>query len=210
MWSKKLLYCLAFAFVGCYPNGPEYIEEVDIVYTNYDNSFDFGTVKTFSLPDKIIKIGDPDINDDEEPEYVDPIYADPILASLRENMVALGWQEVDEANNPDFVVLPSASKTTTIYYYYDWWYWNWYYPGYGPGWGWYYPGYYPPAVTGYRSGSLFVQFTDAKGGRLDHNVPVRWVGIINGLLEGSTASINDRFSKTIDQAFKQSPYLKSN
>lgn len=211
MKSKKLLWFLTVALIGCYPGGAEYIDEVDIVYTNYDNSYDFGTVKTFSLPDKVVEITGESIDNGTEPEYVDPVYATVILDNLRKNLTALGWQEVNKSNTPDVIILPSVTTTTNIYFYYDWWYWNWYYPGWGPGWGWYYPGYYYPAyATGYRSGSLFVQMTDTKVSRLNGNVPVRWSAIVNGLLEGGTESINDRLQKTIDQAFIQSPYLKTN
>jgi hypothetical protein len=40
------------------------------------------------------------------------------------------------------------------------------------------------------------------------NQPVLWVGVLNGLLEGSDASIITRMTTNIDQAFKQSEYLQ--
>lgn len=211
MTSKKMLWFLAVALVGCYPEGLEYVDEADIVFTNYDNTFDFGTVKTYSMPDRIVEITDATIDDDEEPEYVDDEYADVILTSLDQNLAALGWQKVDKNNNPDVVILPTVNTTTNIYMYYDWWYWGWYYPGYYPGWGWYYPGYYyPPYITGYRSGSLLVQLTRPESTGLKAKIAVPWLAIVNGLLEGGTESINDRIQTTMDQAFIQSPYLKTN
>jgi hypothetical protein len=38
--------------------------------------------------------------------------------------------------------------------------------------------------------------------------PVLWVGVINGLMEGSTSSFTSRVSSNVGQAFKQSPILK--
>jgi hypothetical protein len=40
------------------------------------------------------------------------------------------------------------------------------------------------------------------------NVPIVWIGVINGLVEGSQASINARVLTDIDQAFTQSEYLQ--
>ena len=57
---------------GCYPNGAEYTDELDIVYTNYASTFDFKTKHTFAMPDSVIKINgaafeDPDGNG--KPEF---------------------------------------------------------------------------------------------------------------------------------------------
>jgi hypothetical protein len=131
-------------FQGCYPDGPEYVDELDIVYTNYDPSFDFKAANTFALPDQIIEIGSSDFkNQDGTDEFVTSQFATTILNTIRDNMVNRGWTEVDKDDTPDVIVLPSVSKTTNIYYYYDWYYWRWWYPGWYEGWGWYYPSYYP-------------------------------------------------------------------
>ena len=41
---------------GCYPEGAEYVEELDLVLTNYDDSYDFSSKTTYAMPDSIIKI----------------------------------------------------------------------------------------------------------------------------------------------------------
>ncbi len=41
---------------GCYPNGAEYYDETDIVYTNYADTYNFVSKGTYSMPDKIVKI----------------------------------------------------------------------------------------------------------------------------------------------------------
>jgi hypothetical protein len=124
-------------------------------------------------------------------------------------MAAYGWQLVNKNNNPDMLILPSTMTTTNIYYYYDWWYWDWWYGGW---WGWYYPGgYYPPYVTGYRSGSVFVQMIDRTTATpSSDNVAVVWNMIVNGLAEGDQTNIASRIQTSITKGFTQSPYLKIN
>jgi Domain of unknown function (DUF4136) len=197
---------------GCYPEGAEYFEELDLVYTNYSEDYDFQSKKTYSVPDSVIKITGERFEDGDtngKPEFVSPTYSTVMISELKKNMESYGWTLVDKGNNPDVILLVSAMTTTNIYYYYDWAYWGWYYPGYYPGWGWYYPGsYYPTYVTGYRSGSVFVQMVDAQPRIQGENIPVVWSSIINGLAEGGTENINSRIQTGIGKAFSQSPYLK--
>lgn len=208
-WLTAILLVVAQA--GCYPDGPEYAEELDLVYTNYYNQFDFKSKRTFAIPDSVILItGDvfEDPDGDGKPQFANPTYSTQVLNKLKENMAANGWTLVNKSNDPDVVLLVSAMTTTNIYYYYDYYYWGWWYGGY---YGWYYPGwYYPPYVTGYRSGSIFIQMTELKGLRQGDNAAVAWNCIINGLAEGSTADISTRIQRGVDQAFAQSPYLKIN
>jgi len=215
---KKLLIlsltAIALSFVGCYPGGPEDLEDFDIVLTNYNPSFNFqsDTVKTFTLPSKVVKIGssdklDPDGNN--EPDYIKDANAQIILNAIKDNMIAAGWQYESDSSKADLIILPSAMETEYLYYYYDYWYWGWYYPTY-PYYGWGYGGYYPPSyASSYTSGTLFIQMTWPEGGALnvDERIPVVWTGIINGLLEGSQVDLQLRVDKSIDKAFAQSPYL---
>jgi len=204
-----VLGLFTWTIISCVPNGAEYVDELDIVYTNHDQNYDFQSKSTFALPDKVIKIDVEDAPDDPdwEPEFVDPIYANAILETTRTNMRNLGYTEVDKSANPDLIILPSALQTDKIYFYYDWWYWQWWYPGWVPGWGWWYPGYYPPQVGRIRTGSVFLQMTDPNNQSPTDKIPVVWSGVVNGLFQGSDNSINQRITTTINQAFDQSPYL---
>jgi hypothetical protein len=197
---------------GCYPGGAEYADQLDLTYTNYSADFNFKAKHTYAMPDSVIKItgdnfDDPDGNG--KPEFVKSTFSAPILAALKQNMAANGWQLVSKNSNPDMLLLPSTTTTTNLYYWYDWYYWDWWYGGY---WGWYYPGwYYPVNVSGYRSGSVFIQFIDhstAVPG--SDNVSVVWNMIVNGLAEGDQTNIASRIQTSIEQGFKQSPYLKIN
>ena len=197
---------------GCYPKGAEYIEELDLVYTNYYNQYDFNAKHTYALPDSVIKITgenfeDPDGN--RKPEFLPKASGDVILNQIKTNMTAYGWTKVDKSAHPDVLLLVSSMTTTNIFYYYDWWYWDWWYGGYYPPWGWYYPCcYYPGYVTGYRSGSVLLQMVDPNTATTEGNVPVVWTGVMNGLAEGGQSSIATRVQAGIDQAYAQSPYLK--
>jgi hypothetical protein len=209
--SYRWLFIAILAVVaGCYPDEAEYIEELDLVYTNYSTSFDFKAKHTFAMPDSVVKItgdnyDDPDGNG--KPEFVKSSYSTAIISSLKEQMQSYGWQLVDKNANPDVLLLPSTMTTTNIYYYYDWYYWDWWYGGW---YGWYYPGwYYPPYVTGYRSGSVFIQMIERPTPTND-NVAVVWNMILNGLAEGDQSNIAARIQSSIAQGFQQSPYLKIN
>jgi hypothetical protein len=205
-----LLMLLLPVLPACYPKGADYIEELDIVVTNFSSDYNFAAAKTYAMPDSVIKITgeaftDPD--GDGKPQFVGSDYSAAILGAIKQNMTAYGWTQVNKNANPDVVLLPSSMTTTNIYYYYDWWYWDWWYGGWY-GWGWYYPGYYPPYVTGYRSGSVLINMVDSKaasGGTVE-NIPVLWTAIFNGLAEGS--NITARIQTNITKAFTQSPYLK--
>lgn len=192
-------------FAGCYPDGPEYIDEYDLVYTNYSPTYDFRSQTTYALPDSVVLITG-NLEEDSAPEMVSPVYANEILGKIRQNMNEYGWTEVDEADDPDVTILPSAVSSTTVTVWYPSYYWGWYYPYWG--YGWYYPGYYPPTVSAYTTGSIFLQMIDRHEISGTENMPVEWICIVNGLLEGSTSGLITRIDRSIDQAFDQSQYLK--
>lgn len=197
---------------GCYPQGPEYTDDLDLVYTNYSTEFDFAAAKTYAIPDSVVKLTGDEFEDPDgngRPTFANPAYANAILTTIKQNLDKNGWTMVNKNNNPNVIVLPMTTTTTNLFYYYDWGYWGWYYPGWYPGWGWYYPGYYPPYVSAYRTGSVFIQMVNkinvpSQG----ENIPVVWTCILNGLAEGSTSDLVLRIQTGIDKGFNQSPYLK--
>jgi hypothetical protein len=186
---------------GCYPGGPDYAEEMDIVLTKHEADYDFAAKSTYAMPDRIVKITG-DMTEGDEPEFIPDITAEKILAQIELNMDELGWERVDVSAEPDLLLTPAAWETTTIYYYYDYWYW--WYGGYYPYWG-----YYPPMyVTSYTTGTLLMTLIDPtiEGA---NGIPVRqWSGALNGILTGSYNAT--RVNGLIDKAFDVSPYLKTN
>jgi hypothetical protein len=213
---KKIIKLRLFALItcgvtlisGCYPGGPEYIEDYDLVLTNYSKEYDFGGQKTYSIPDSIVKVTGDAIDNPGDVKFVSAAIADPILSRIRKNMEDRGYQRVDK-NTADVVLLVAGWEVNNVTVWYDWGYWGWYYPGYSPGWGWGYP-YYPtyPVTTSYKTGSVMIQWTDPQN--IEDVVNVEWLSIFNGLAEGGTTSIIARSTKAVDQAFTQSPYIKSN
>lgn len=194
---------LVTIMTGCYPGGPEYLDEVDLVFTAYDKEYNFSGKKNYAMPDKIVKITG-ELVSGSLPTFINATYANPILNRIKDNMARKGYTLVSDTTLADLILFPAAVEvTTTSVNYYDYWgYYGWYYPYYG----WYYP---YPVVTSYSTGTLFMNILD-KSGDLTANDKTRvvWTGWINGLLEGSSSSFTPRINKTIDQAFTQSPQLK--
>jgi len=197
MKKKLVLYLSIIVLMGsCYPGGTEYYEDTDVVYTNYDKEFDFSSKGVYAIPDKIVKI-EGDVAEGEEPEFVKEPYNTQMLDQIKSNMTALGWTETDDPAVADLVLFPAVWTNTTIYYWYNNWCWYYYYCG----WGWGYP-----SASSYTTGTLLMTLV-ADGD--DYIEPTRvWTGAINGLLSGAYST--SRVTRGIDQAFTQSPYLKTN
>ena len=195
---KVLVLC--GALVGCHPQGPEFTEDYDIVLTYFKDNYDFASKNTYAIPDRIVKITG-NLIDDDEPVFIPDVVAEKILARIKTNMTALGWQQVDISANPDVLLAPASWETTTINYYYDYWYWWW--GGYYPGWG------YPPVyATSYTTGTLVMTLIDPDVINANGNPVVQWTGAINGVMTGAYDEL--RINNAIDKAFLQSPYLKTN
>lgn len=116
----------------------------------------------------------------------------------------MGWEKINIANGPDVLVTPAAMSTTTFFYsyWYDWWYGGWY----GGYWGWYYPPYY--TVSSYTTGSVIITMADPNLESAINKSPTIWISAANGLVTGYNDV--DRVVTAINQAFVQSPYLKTN
>lgn len=193
---------LVLLLAGCYPQGPEYVEDTDVVYTTYDERFTFNTKETYAMPDMIVMDVEID-NGDTTYEYMPDKFAKPIFDKIIENMTALGYDQVDIDENPDLLLTPAAISSTTYFYsyWYDWWYGCYY----GCGWGWYYPPYY--TISSYTTGSMIITLTDpnaAADSPINRSQTV-WISAANGLV--SYAYDITRVTRSIDQSFRQSPYL---
>ena len=204
MFMKKqvtiTLLTLGFLLGGCYPQGPEYVEDLDVVITNHNADYDFNAKGTYAMPDKIVKITG-NLSEGDSPVFIPDAIAAQILSQIESNMNDLGYTRVDIDADPDLLLTPASWETTTILYWYDYWYWWW--GGYYPGWG------YPPVnVSTYTTGTLVMALVDPTIESANGNPIPQWTGAINGLLTGVFDPI--RVNKAIDQAFSQSPYLKTN
>jgi hypothetical protein len=203
------LFTATVLLSGCQDYETVYSSDLDLIYTNYSPEYNFKSATTYSIPDSVVLIKEEDFNGQKSYSR----YSIDIINAIKSNMSAYGWTLVDETANPDVIILPSISSTVNVYYYYSWGYWGSYYPGYAPGWGWsypgYYPGYYPTAsATTYTSGTLVMQMTNSKEASSSDNISVVWLGVVNGLAEGSSLEVKSRLNNTIKQSFAQSTYLK--
>jgi len=200
MKTKLIAVSAILLLAACYPQGPEYVEDADVVYTTYDPKYDFSAKQTFAMPDQIVV--DVEIEDgDTTVEYMKEVFATPILQTIEDNMEAYGWTRVDVDDDPDLLLTPAGLTSTTFFYsyWYDWWY---------GGWGWYYPPYY--TVSSYTTGSVILTMADPKSGA---NSPINrseasWVAVMNGLYVGGYNP--SRVTTAINDVFAQSPYLKTN
>jgi hypothetical protein len=203
--KKRILSLLgimsALMLWGCYPDGPEYTQDLVTVITHHNPEYDFAVKATYGMPDSIVKITG-NIQEGDMPEYIPDVNAEQILGRIESNMASLGWTRVPLDASPDLILLPAAWETTTIYYYYDYWYW--WYGAYYP----YYP-YYPPVyVSSYTTGSLLMTLQDPTQFGGNGNLINQWNGVLNGVLNDSFNAT--RINGLIDQAFTQSQYLKTN
>lgn len=206
MKSKKNLFlCLGALLMlsGCYPDGPENYSDLDVVYTNHQENYDFVPKSTYARPDKIVvdvKISQGDTTF----VYMEDKYAVPLLETIDQNMTGLGWKKVDISTSPDVLLTPGVMSSTTVFYsyWYDWWYGG-YYPPY---WGWYYPPYV--SVSSYTTGNLIITISDPKLSSPINKSPAVWVASCAGLVSWDYNV--SRVTKGINQAFTQSSYLKTN
>ena len=53
---------------GCYPGGPDYVEELDVSLTKHNPEYDFASKATYAMPDKIVKITG-NLVEGEDPAY---------------------------------------------------------------------------------------------------------------------------------------------
>jgi hypothetical protein len=204
------LVAVAALGAACYPDEPTAAAELDVVATTHDDTVNFGTIRTFLMPDSVVAIVPPESILTALP--FNHAYDDIILKGVADHMAALGYTRITTPSvgaPPDVAVTVRgiAVRNTDVYVSYPWWgYWGWYgWPCcYGPGWG----VSYPTTVVQYDVGTIVVDMWDLR--RADataKQLPGIWVAALRGLLEGSSADAQPRIDRAIDRAFSQSPYL---
>jgi hypothetical protein len=187
---RKILYSLpVLALVvlsSCYTDYGLETDNYDVVVTLYDDTYNFQNVNKYYLADSLV------IGNDIEASYKSTIFS-----TLNSNLTALGWQRVSTISEADMVLSAGVTSTTTYVSndggcYWDYWGYYWCYPTYG-------------YDYTYTTGSLFVLMNDRASAVSGNNQP-EWVAAINGLAD--QGNVTSRITKTINQAFTQSPYLK--
>jgi len=186
-----LVFGITAFFVACYPGDTLTVSDTDIVATFYNSGVDFGTKVTYSRPAKVYDLADSSFGTD---------YDFLVRSLIDTNMSHLGYTlETDSTKSHVHLIAITTQSTWVGGSCYPS-YWGWGYPG----WGWCYP-----VTYSYTTGSLMLLMVNNSFN--ESNPPDEtslWFGGLNGLIEGSSASISGRITNGINQAFEQSPYLR--
>ena len=212
MKSKLLFSAVLLALVtitGCYPGSDRSLQSTEIIFTTYDEGFDFSKNKTYFLVNEVTDL--------DTGKTVDQGVQNTILAQVRANMDARGWEEIKDTldnGRPDTiatnVVILTSLLTGSIegvsYWpgYGGWWGGYWGYPGFG------YPGYGWGGVAipySYDVGTIYIDMVDYSTYNPDDQTSLTlvWTAAMNGVL--GTVTSNSRIQRVIDQSYTQSPYL---
>ena len=216
-FRNTLIFLLAgasFIICSCAPDaGLNDVSDYDVVVTLFDRNIDFSTFETFGVLDSVVHFQDPD-----NPDYgnVNREYDDLILSETVEHLKALGYvvELGPQLHTPDVFVTITVASVDWIssindpYDFDDLWGWYPDWPDYDPEWEVQYPYYSSVSYQSYSTGTILIQMLDMKNRDYNSNtIPVVWVGAINGILEDSAASLEERITQKIEQCFTQSPYL---
>jgi hypothetical protein len=211
---------LLAGLTACHPGSVENVEELDIVVTNYVKDADFASIQTYAMPDTVVDLGE--FIEGDVMEW-DRSLDQTILTVTATNMDALYTRILPNPNDPDNpwspwtgnpngtepdVILLAGGLTgvgTLIFTgWTPWW------PGWGwfpPGWGW---GGYPWVGTQeFRTGTIILNMLNFEEADEENLLlPGIWQSALDGVAEGGNGE--QRVTRGIDQAFKQSPYLAGN
>lgn len=192
------------AMTGCH--GPLETGLTGAVITVVDSSGEaLRSARSFALPDTIVELANSVIG-------LDHVHDDEIVASIRAQLVALGWHDVsrDTLARPDVVVLTAATTRIQTGVVYTDWYGAWgYLPYWGPAvndaWVWSTPDGAVPYA--FPAGTLLVVMIDVRDQRVDtREIPLLWAAAVDGVIRGASGTA-ERAREGIDQAFAQSEYL---
>ncbi len=200
--AASLGVALFLLLCSCYPSSDfGSVQDYDVVLTQYDDGQDFTEYLTFFVEDSVFHYKDPD---DPSPDDIPRDNDALILATVRANMTALGYEykaDADSLNPSDLYVVIGVTSSDWYSVWYPW------YPGWGGWWGWWgwYPG--PPQISyAYTTGTIFIDMWDIKNAE-DDLAPIPWYARLNGIVNDTSSSRAQRIENAIDQAFAQSPYL---
>ena len=208
MRKSILFICMALLTFSCEKN-PDY-EKLDadlVVYTDYDKTSDFSEFKTFYLPDSILEV-----NGGHKVEYWKDENAQKLIQEVNEEMKDRGYVRIsnsaDKSKADLGIQMSYIAKTNIVisggYGFWDYGYW-------GPWWGgWFYP--YTVGYS-YNTNTLMIEIVDltqkdaSKEGK-GNKLPVIWHSHSSGYQYNNMYN-NQYLMRAIQQAFAQSPYIKS-
>jgi hypothetical protein len=209
--NKSTLFCLllfsAGLFTACQKQPPlQNLSNNPVILTKYDTSVDFGSYKTFFLSDTISLCTSNPI----ESSWSDS-NAQSILREVASQMKAAGYTRVSGSpdSSADLNLKLVGILNVNVYYQSpDYW---WGYPGYPNFYYWGNSNWYPyPYTYTIRTGSMILEMADLKNVDKNKGLRVVWNAVGSGLIGYSNSFIVSQCIAGVDQAFVQSPYLKTN
>ena len=207
MLRQASFFVLGVLLLSCFPKGPEYVDELDVVVTSKLLQFDDlnqATFNSFYLPDTIVYI-----NDGKQDGSIEEEDKNFILDKISEEMEAYGWVKFKGEDILDGEDTVDALLTVTVIndpnYQVNWWNY-WYniisYPTLAPS----------SLIYTFNNGSIVIQmgYLNPVLANYTEGSPPLWIGGINGFLEGGEEYIKNRVDSGIDRIFEESPYLNRN
>ena len=208
---KKLLFASVMALLVFACQKEPYSQDVDgeyLVYTAPAKDVSFENYQYFDMVDSVLVVGQT-----KESYYSQSDNALALIQAFRTNMRNRDYIYVPDSPMAQLgVQLTYVERTERFVQYYDDPYWWLDYPGYWPAgyWGnwtgWYYP--YPVTYT-YTTNALIADIVDLTSGEEDGKLKIVWSCYIGGPASYSLNYDVKRMTQAIDQAFVQSPYIKS-
>ena len=209
---RKILFISAAVLLMAACQKEPYTSDNDnsyLVYTSPGKDVNFTQYKTFDMTDSLLVIGQ-----GSKPKYVRNDAVKAILLDFRRNMEARGFVYTPDAETADLgVQLTYVIKTERFVQFYSDPYWWLDYPGYWPSgyWG-NWNGYYMPrpVTYTYTTNALLTDIVNLTGEQKDGTpLEILWTSYIGGPAGSTIQGDVTRMTEAIDQAFKQSEYLKN-
>jgi hypothetical protein len=178
-----------------------------VVATNTAESASFSNYKTYYISDSVAYI-----NSSPTDTVVDNAASQQLVDAVKSNMSSRGFTLVSKGAHPDLGLNMGVVKTVNAssVIYPGWWggYPGWWDPWY---WGWYYPYYYPWSVTYViTTGTIIVDMVDLKSAPADGKLGVLWSSVLGGAVATDLNTNVQLGVNAINQAFAQSPSVKTN
>ena len=209
---RKILFISAAVLLMAACQKEPYTSDNDnsyLVYTSPGKDVNFTQYKTFDMTDSLLVIGQ-----GSKPKYVRNDAVKAILLDFRRNMEARGFVYTPDAEAADLgVQLTYVIKTERFVQCYSDPYWWLDYPGYWPSgyWG-NWNGYYMPrpVTYTYTTNALLTDIVNLTGEQKEGTpLEILWTSYIGGPAGSTIQGDVTRMTEAIDQAFKQSEYLKN-
>ncbi|MCX6159573.1 MAG: DUF4136 domain-containing protein [Ignavibacteria bacterium] len=194
------LAAASMTIYSCYPYNSTNPAEYDVVVTLHDALSNYnGSYKKYVMRDSVAHV-----TDGSAGTTITRSYDTLIRNKVRDNLASFGYTRVYDTLSADVVITLAITNSTSYYVdnYYPDDYWGW---GYGGGY--YYPWSSAYSVT---TGSVVTTMTDKK--KMQPGTTKKaivWMGILNGVVDGTTSTMYQRISAGIDKCFSQSLYLKA-